>query len=436
MTSTSRTQAWPAKMPLAVGVFALAVLVGVIGTWSVHAQIAGAIVSTGIVEVKSNRQVIQHADGGVVGEILVRDGDKVAAGDIVIRLDGSFLQKELTVVEAQLFETLARSARLIAERDGETALTPTQGLAERAATDANIASILAGQERLFTARAKLHREQSELLREDMAQVDNQVAGTAAQLDALAQQKQLVEHDLDNTQTLFDKKLTQASSVSALKREVARLSGEIGALTSENARLLREKTAVGIRLIGLETVRRQDAITELRDLGQQEIELSQRRDSLLERHARLAISAPVAGTIHGTTVFALRSVIRAAEPIMYVVPVGQELIISARIDAVDIDQISIGQSTSLRFPSFDGRSTPELFGAVTQISADAFADEATGVRYYGARVAILDGEAEKLGSQILLPGMPVEVFIKTNERTPLEYLTQPLTDYFTRAFREG
>ena len=423
-------------MPLAVGVFALAVLVGVIGTWSVRAQIAGAIVSTGIIEVKSNRQVIQHADGGVVGEILVREGDKVAAGDVVIRLDGSFLQKELTVVEAQLFETLARSARLIAERDGEAILTPAPELADRAASDANIAAILAGQERLFAARAKLHREQSELLHEDIAQVDNQVAGTAAQLDALARQKDLVEHDLANTQTLFDKKLTQATRVSALQREVARLSGEIGALTSESARLMREKTAVGIRLIGLETVRRQDAITELRDLGQREIELAQRRDSLLERQSRLGIRAPVAGTIHGTTVFALRSVIRAAEPIMYVVPVGQDLVISSRIDAIDIDQITIGQPASLRFPSFDGRSTPEIFGAVTQVSADAFTDEATGVRYYGARVLILDGEAEKLGTQQLLPGMPVEVFIKTKERTPLEYLTQPLTDYFARAFRDG
>ena len=433
---SNKKRQWKATGPLLVGGLALLVLVGFLGVWSVQSRIAGAVIASGMIQVETNRQILQHPQGGVVGELFVKDGDSVSAGDVVLRFDDKQLRSELAIIEGQLFELLARKTRLQAERDGLSTLPPPDGLLAAAMTDPNVQALIEGQRRLFKARADSLRQSAELIAEQIAQAENQIDGTNAQLQALKTQSDLIESELSDTQNLFEKGLTPASRVSALQREQARLLGEIGSLTANAAQLRGQIAALNIERIALTTRLREEAISTLRDLQFQEVELIQRRLSTIETLSRTELRAPVSGVVYDSRVFALQSVVSPAEPIMYIIPQDQPMVVSARIDPIHIDQVHVGQQASLRFAAFDQRLTPEVFGRVTKLSADVFTDQATGISYYQLELVPAEGEMHKLGDQTLLPGMPVEAFIKTAERSPLNYLVKPLTDYFVRAFRES
>ncbi|WP_298938302.1 HlyD family type I secretion periplasmic adaptor subunit [uncultured Ruegeria sp.] len=426
---------WRITVPAVVGCLALVILIGGLGIWAVRTQLAGAIIAQGVIEVKSNRQVVEHPDGGVVGEMFVRDGDDVDRGALLLRLDDTFLSSENTIVESQLFELLARKARLEAERDG---LSP-DGLAARLRKvqqqDGIDADLITGQQRLFDARLNTLAKQTEQLGKQRTQIESEIEGTRAQLLALRRQVALIQDELTDQQSLFSRGLTQASRVSALQREEASLTGEIGRLEAAVARLHGQIAATEIQVLELTAIRREEAITTLRDVQTQISELSERRLSLAERLSRLDIRAPVAGTIYGSQIFALQSVVQPGEPMMYVVPQDMPLLVAARVDAIDVDQLYVSQPVALRFPAFNQRETPEIDGRVVTISADVFTDEQSGFSFYRAELIPDDGQLERLNDQALLPGMPVEAMIKTDERTPLSYLVKPMADYFTRAFRE-
>lgn len=435
-TEPNLTHQWSAKGPLLIGSIALLVLVGVIGVWSVQARIAGAVIASGMVQVENNRQVLQHPQGGVVGELMVKDGDIVSAGEVLLRFDDTQLRSELAIIEGQLFELLARKARLQAERDGLDTLLPSDALLAEAADDPSVQDLIDGQQRLFEARADTLRQSAEQIAEQIAQAGNQINGADAQLDALETQKTLIEMELKDTRILFEKGLTPASRVSALQREQARLLGEIGNLTARVAQLRGQIADLSIQRIALTTRLREEAISTLRDQQFQEVELVQRRLSTLETLSRTDLRAPVGGVVYDSRVFALQSVVSPAEPIMYIIPQDQPMVISARIDPIHVDEVHVGQEASLRFAAFDQRMTPEVFGRVTKLSADVFTDQVTGVSYYQIELVPSEEDMLKLGGQALLPGMPVEAFIKTTDRSPLNYLTKPLADYFARAFRES
>ena len=221
-----------------------------------------------------------------------------------------------------------------------------------------------------------------------------------------------------------------------QREQARLLGQVGELQASAAQAEGRITEIEIEKLKLVTTRREQAITELRDLQYRELELAERRQSLRQQLDRLDIRAPVSGVVYGLTVFAERSVIRAADPVLYLVPQDRPLVVAARIDPIHRDEVYVGQPVTLRFATFDARTTPELYGTVMQVSADAFTDEQAGASFYRAEMVLNEGENEKLGDLRIVPGMPVEAFIRTSDRTPLAYLLKPLTDYFNRAFRES
>ncbi|WP_210092882.1 HlyD family type I secretion periplasmic adaptor subunit [Ruegeria sp. HKCCSP346] len=426
---------WGIKIPALVGFLALGILVGGLGLWAVKTRLAGAIVSSGVIEVQSNRQVVEHPDGGVVGEIFVRDGDTVASGDLLLRLDDTFLSSEQTIVESQLFDLLARRARLEAERDGLTSEELAARLAEVQKEYDIDPDLIAGQQNLFDARLETLSKQDEQLRKQLVQIESEIAGTKAQLVSLRRQTELIEAELKDQQSLLSRGLTQNSRVLALQREEASLTGEIGKLEASVARLKGQIASTEIKIVELTATRREEAITTLRDVQAQVAELWERRLSLAERLARLEIRAPVSGTVYGSQVFALQSVIQPGEPMMYVVPQDTPLLVAARVDAIHVDQLHVGQSVALRFPAFNQRETPELEGQVNNVSADTFTDEQSGFTFYRAEVVLNDGEIDRLNGQELLPGMPVETLIKTDERTPLSYLVKPMADYFNRAFRE-
>lgn len=423
---------YSARLPLFVGWTALVLLVGGIGLWSVRTEIAGAIIAPGLIVVENNRQVVQHAEGGVIGQILARDGDRVEAGDLLFRLDDTLLRSELAIAEHQLIELRARRARLAAERDGADSVDFPETLI---GSDA-IAEQVDGQRKLFEARRdNLEKELSQIA-ERIEQTGNQIEGAEAQLDALAIQEELILEELEDQDSLLERGLVQASRVSTLRREAARLAGEIGKLKSDVAQFRGQIAAFEIEKLKLVSTRQEKAIVELRDIQFRELELSEQRQSLVERLARLELRAPVSGIVYGSTIFAEKAVIQPAEPLMYLVPQDQPLIVSSRVEAIHVDQVHVGQPATLRFTAFNQRKTPEVFGQVTAVSADVFQDEVTGVNFYRVELIPLTEELVKIEEHQLLPGMPVEAFLRTEDRTPLSYLTKPLTDYFGRAFRES
>lgn len=435
--SPSSETKWSARMPLVIGFIALCVLIGGFGYWAATSTISGAIVASGRVEVDQNRQIVQHPDGGVIAKIFVDEGEHVQQGQTLIQLDSVQLDSQLTIIEGQLFELIARRGRFEAERDDLETLAFDQMLVEQAEKDKDVNDLMQGQTRLFYARLESTSKESDQLDKRRAQIRAQMDGIDAQIHSLDQQLGLIKQELESQQSLLERGLAQAARVLSLQREEARLSGSMGELAAQKAQADGRITEIEIEVLKLGTRRREDAITRLRDLQYRELELREQRNALKNQMERLVIKAPVSGIIYSMRFFTPRSVVRPADPLLYLVPQDRPLIITSQVEVIHVDKIYLGQEVSVRFSSLDQRETPELTGQVTKISPDAFNDETTGASFYRTEIILLDGEADKLPEgSILIPGMPVESYIRTSDRTPLEYLIKPFSDYFSKAFREG
>ena len=429
-------QEWSARGPLFLGFATLLLLVGGFGVWSVATTISGAIIAPGLIEVEQNRQIVQHPDGGVVAEIDVIESQSVKAGDLLIRLDGSLLQSELAIVEGRFYEVLARTARLEAERDDATELVFPADLLATGAARTDVAAQIEGQRRLFAARIDSAARQSEQLGKRSLQISAQIEGIDAQSAAAATQLGLIRTELADQKALLEKGLSQASRVSALQREEANLQGTVGELIASRAQAEGRITEFDLEILRLAAVRREEANTQLRETGPMVLELAERRRALLERIDRLDIRAPVSGLVLGLQVTTPRSVLRPADPVLYIIPQDRPLVIIAQIVPIHVDEVYPGQSVELVFSAFSSRVTPHLKGHVATISADALTDQRSQGQYFRAEILLDAGEIAKLEGQTLLPGMPVEAFIQTAPRTPMAYLLKPFTDYFSRAFRES
>ncbi|MDG1471105.1 MAG: HlyD family type I secretion periplasmic adaptor subunit [Ascidiaceihabitans sp.] len=437
MSTPEDSKKWSAKFPTSLGFFALVGLFGGFMAWATFSQIAGAIIAPGRLEVDQNRQIVQHQIGGTVAEISVSEGDAVKAGDVLLRLDDQILTSQLVIMESQLFELQARRARLEAERDGDVVMEFEDGLLAAAATNPDIQELVDGQSNLFFARRDSVSRETQQLSKRRSQIGNQIDGIAAQETSLSRQLDLIKEELQSQQTLLDRGLAQAGTVLALQRQEASLAGQIGELAASKAESEGRVTEIDIEVLKLGTARREEAITSLRDLRYRELELVEQRAATKVEIDQLDIRAPVAGIVYDMSVQTPRSVIRAADPVLYLIPQDRPLLIVVRVEPIHIDQIVIGQQVNLRFSALDQRTTPELIGQVTLISADSFEDEARGLTYYRAEIALNAGEVSKLNEgDVLIPGMPVEAFVRTADRSPLAYLIKPVADYFNRAFRES
>lgn len=422
---------WGLRKPIAIGFVSIGILLGTTTAWAVNARISGAVIASGAIHLENNQQVVQHAFGGVVGQILARNGDTVRAGEVLVRLDETYIASDLESIISQLAEIEVRKARLAAERDGQSELRinlqhPMPKLSEQ---------LVQGEKILFQTRLENYRGELRQLDEQINQAHVQISGLNAQLEALQAQLQLVSNDLIAAEELKIKGLIASSRVSSLKKEYAQIKGQIGSLSASKAQLNGQISAFEIEAMRLTTQRREEAIVTLRELEFMEIDLRARKHSTKKKLESLEIKSPVEGVVHSSQVFAEQAVISPAQALMQIVPQDQQLVVKSRIQTMHIDDVYLGQNASLRFVSFDHRTTPELFGYVSKISPDVFYDETTGLSYYQAEITPHAQEIDKLGSQKLMPGMPVETFIKTTERSPLSYLTKPFMDYFYRAFRE-
>ena len=431
-----QSDSWSVAGPMRLGLFALGVLVLGFGGWSVSTTLSGAVVASGQIVVDRNRQAIQHPDGGRVAELLVDEGDRVETGAVLLRLDAVALETELAVVRTNLAEVQARRARLEAERDNATEVTFTDALLAQSDDDAELVDVLSGQRNLFSVRAETLAREIAQQRGRITQIDAQVQALDAQQQALSRQITLVEEELARRQDLLARGAGTREPVVRLQQELVQLQGSAGEVAAGRAEAAERIIESELAILQLQTEHREQAITELREIRVTEQELMERARNLSTQIERLELRAPVAGRIHGLTIFGPGAVLRPADPFAYLVPEGRPLIISAQIPAIDVDQVYAGQDVSLVFSAFGRNDLPEITGHVLQVSADAFEDETNGSRFYRADITLPEEQAALLGARELVPGMPVEAFIQTEERTPLTYLIEPFAAYFQRAFRES
>lgn len=427
---------WGSRGFITFGVICTLILAVGFGGWAATATLSGAVIASGQLRVETNRQIVQHLDGGVVGDIFVRDGDVVEAGEVLLKLDDTLLRSELSALESQLFEIMARRGRLEAAQIDSPTVNFDPELSEFAKSNSEIQALMFGQRSLHAAKRESVDKEVEVMQERKLQLEDQIIGAEAEVTSLKEQSRLIEKELTDMRALLKKNLVQAGRVLSLEREAARLQGEAGRLVAQIAQLRGQMSQIEIEALRLEASVREEAISELRELGFRELELKERRLSLLERLSRLDIRSPRPGVILDMTVHAIKSVVRPAEPILYVVPSDSELIVEAQVEPINRDEVFKGQETVLRFSGLNTRTTPELFGRVTTVSSDAITDEQSGLAFFKAEVTLNDGELEKLVGEELVAGMPVEVYIQTGEQTPFTYLFRPVTDYFEKALAEN
>jgi HlyD family secretion protein len=412
----------------------VALLVGGLGGWAWMTELSGAVVAPGMIVVDSHVKKVQHPTGGVVGEILARDGDRVKAGDVVIRLDETVARANLAMVAKSIDEMTARRARLEAERDGAKTIRFPAELVSRA-DQIDVADLVNGEQRLFDNRQEARAGQKSQLRERVAQLAEQIDGTKLQASAKADEIDLIASELTGVQELWKKNLVPITRVTSLKREETRLRGERGQLISTVAQAKGKISETELQIMQIDQDLRSEVSTELREVQAKIAELVERRVAADDQLKRIDIRAPQDGIVHQSTVHTVGGVIGAGDPLMLVMPEGDKLSIEVKVSPQDIDQLRQGLDTVLRLSAFNQRTTPEIKGQVTRIAADLVTDERSGMSHYPVRIAIAEGQHELLGSAKLLPGMPVEGFIQTGYRTVFSYLTKPLADNMARAFRE-
>ncbi len=426
-----------ARPQVITGCLMLVVLIAGLGLWAVKARITGAVISSGTVEVESDRQIVQHPSGGVVAEIHARDGQYVAAGEILVRLEAARQRAELAFAEAQLFEIIARQNRLHAEQVQREEVIFDPALIRQSADDLALQALLVGQRQLFHAtRLGIQNETSKLeSRKD--QIAAQISGIESQQSALLRQLEITGIELANQRALYERRLTPATAVMELEREEARLGGNLGELAASQAASRERLVETDLEIVRLVTQHIEQGIAKSRDLDGPRRQYARDARALRDEIALAEIRAPVSGIVYGMRVRTTRAVLRPAEPVLYLIPQDRPLIVAMRVPLGDIDQVAVGQAVKLRLSALDQDFTPEIWGRITQLSADAIEDEASGQSFYRVEMELPADELAKLPEGTdLLPGMPVEAFIRTGEHSPWVYLLKPVTDYFARALRES
>src|SRR4051812_9128811 len=406
-----------------------------VGGWAATTELAGAVIAPGSLVVDSNVKKVQHPTGGVVRELRVRDGAEVKAGDILVRLDETVTRANLAVITKSMDELTARQARLKAEQDGRERVSFAPELTARRA-EAEIAGLLGDETRLFELRRLARQGQKAQLKERIAQLTEQIQGMVDQVAAKRREIALIGDELKGVRELWQKNLIPVTRVTALERDAARLEGERGSLVSSIAQAKGKMTETELQILQIDQDLRTEVGKELAEIRGKLAELVEKRVAAEDQLKRVGIRAPQDGVVHQLAVHTVGGVITPnGEPLMLIVPKADALTVEAKIQPQDIDQVRIGQKAVLRFSAFNQRTTPELNGAVSVVSADVSQDPKSGANFYTVRIGLTPAEIARLNGLKLVPGMPVESFIQTGERTVLSYLTKPLTDQITKAWRE-
>lgn len=418
-----------------LGTFATIFGVGAFAAWAAVTEINGAVVAGGQIQVAERRQQIQHPFGGVVSEIAVRDGQRVKAGDTIIRLDDTELKAQAALLKRAIFEAQARLDRLSAEVLTKDTLAFRAELLQQAGTDADLKAVLNDERTLYETRRDGVLQTSKQLGERKAQTEAIIEGRQRQLEASNSQLKLINDELLGAESLLKKKLIEVTRVSTLRREAARLLGSIGELEAGIAEARSSIAGYEIEKLRYLSNWSEQAQGELRTLQPKEAESRERLSVIETQLKRLSLSAPMDGVVYGMQVHTIGGVVAAGGEIAAIIPDDAKLVFSVKIDPTQVDRLAIGERAIVRFPSFNAHTTPELEGELHYISADVLSDPKTGQTFYTAEVVLKPGAIEKLGDKTLIPGMPVETFIQTGARSPLSFMVKPFTDYIDYAFRE-
>ncbi|HEY0121030.1 MAG TPA: HlyD family type I secretion periplasmic adaptor subunit [Rhizobium sp.] len=434
MKNTSLSSTERAIRRLSMFVLAtILLLFGIMGGLAAATKISGAVISSGTLVVDSHVKPVQHLKGGIVSAISVKNGDRVDAGQVLIRLDDTQTRASLAIFRKRLNELAARTARLAAERDGKDAIAFPADLLS-GADNGDVKSILTGERQLFNDRLASRQGQKSQLRERIQQLKQEVEGLVAQEKGKRIEIELVGKELASLQQLLDQGIISATKVYSLQRDSARLTGELGNLVSSIAQTNGKITETELQIIQIDNDHGSEVSDQLRQAESDTGQFSERLIAVEDDLKRIDIRAPQAGIVDQLNVHAAGAVIGPAETIMQIVPDKDALVAELKLAPQDIDQIAVGQVVALRFSAFNQRITPELNGRVDTISADLTTDQHSGQSYYVVRAKAPKEEWDRLGQLTPLPGMPVEAFMQTGTRSVLAYLTKPMTDQIERAFK--
>ena len=418
------------------GIFIVGFVTLGIGGWAATSELSGAVISQGVVVVDSSVKKVQHANGGIVRELRVRDGDRVMAGDILVRLDETQTLANATIVTTSFDELLARQARLEAERDNGDQIVFPKALLDRARDINSEASrAIAAERTLFDLRRQARSGQKAQLRERSAQLQDEIKGYVGQVAAKQREVEFIHQELEGVRTLWQKSLVPITRLTSLERDTARLEGERSQLSGTIAQAKGKIAEIELQIIQVDQDLRSEVGKDLIEARSKLSELAERKTAALDLLNRIDIRAPQTGRVHELAVHTVGGVISPGEQIMLIVPEADALAVEVKIAPRDIDQVYVGQSAAMRFAAFNQKTTPEVQGEVSMVSADLTQDQRTGTSFYTARVLLKPEEIARLQDAKLVPGMPVDVFIKTPGRTALSYLTKPLRDQAERAFKE-
>ncbi len=441
--SSARTQDrddagdWPddvagLRRRLGIGVAIVAIITLTVFAWGAFVKLSGAVIAAGIVVVDGNSKKIQHQQGGVVASIGVRNGSRVAAGDVLIRLDDTQMRASLGIIQSQLLELGGRKARLIAERDGAATV---EFPAELLAFGSEFSAIATGERRLFEVRRNWNEGRKAQLGERIRQLEEEIKGQSVQHKAKVRELVLIGGELSRVTDMYSRNLLPVTRVLSMQRDEARIDGESGTLVAQIARLKGQISEIELQIGSLDQQRVSDAQKEVREIEGRLSELQDKRIAAEDQLRRVELKAPIDGIVHELAVHTVGGVAAPGEQLMLVVPSSDELSVDIRVQTSDIDRIQIGQTAILRLPALNQRLTPEGRGVVARLSPDASRESQSGQMFFTARITPdADFRATPHGRK-LVPGMPVEVFIETAPRSALSYLLTPLTEQFNRAFRE-
>ncbi len=419
---------------LRVGLALVLLLVGGVGGWTAVTEISGAVIAAGQVVVESSAKKVQHQQGGIVGRLDVREGSVVKTGDVVMRLDDTLANANRAIAESNLTELTTRQARLSAERDDETSITWPLSLEMRRDVP-EVARAMAGEERLFTFRRAARLGQKAQLNERIQQAQDQVSGMEEQLVSKRKELDFIARELEGLRDLYKKNLVPLSRVNSLERDAVRIEGEHGQLLASIAATRGKISETGLQIIQIDQDMRSEVARDLQDAQAKIAQAIERKVTADDQLKRIDIRAPQDGVVHQLSVHTIGGVIGPGEVIMQIIPTRDTLVIEASIDPQSIDQVHIGQPAIYRFTAFNQRTTPELNGEVILVSADAERDDKSGRSFYRVRLSLPPQEVARLGSAKIVPGMPVETFIKIGDRTVWSYLVKPVSDQIMHAFRE-
>lgn len=416
------------------GIVLLLLSFGGFGTWAALAPLASAAMAPGVVTVESNRKTIQHLEGGIVREILVKEGDEVTPDQVLLRLDETQARAQLEIVRSQYLAQRALEARLIAERDGKAAIDFPEELVSEG-DDPRIAESMEGQRQVFGSRIKTLKGEMEVLEQRVDQLMEQIRGLEGLVASKLDQVESYRSEIKDFKGLFEKGLGDKLRLRALERTVAQLEGEhqehLAAIASAKLQIGETR----LRIVQIEHKFQSDVVAELRDVQTQLFDLAERMRALEDTLSRTEVRAPVGGSVVGLQAHTVGGVIGPGGAILDIVPAGEQLLVQAHVNPQDIDKVVPGLEADIRFSAFAARVTPTVSGRVLTVSADRLTDRVTGQPYYLARAEVTKEGLADLKDFTLLPGMPADVFIKTGERTLLQYLVRPLTERVLQSFRE-